>query len=224
MAAIVMDGFLNRVRVAVGPADDSRTDAQLLAAFSDRRDSDAFAVLVHRYGALVWTVCRRVSGESHAAEDAFQATFLVLARRAAGVRPRNSVGGWLHRTATHVALKARAMNDRRTRREVPTTAFDVPAASESPEPTDPSALAALNEEIARLPDGLRAAVVLCELQGVPRREAANRLGIAEGTVSSRLAAARKKLAGRLRKRGVSPLGGIAVLLAANSTAGAAAPL
>src|SRR5262245_22437286 len=154
MAAIVMDGFLNRVRVAVGPADDSRTDAQLLAAFSDRRDSDAFAVLVHRYGALVWTVCRRVSGDSHAAEDAFQATFLVLARRAAGVRPRNSVGGWLHRTATNVALKARVMNNRRSRREGPHNASATQAASEPPEPTEPTALAALDEEIARLPDGL----------------------------------------------------------------------
>src|SRR5262245_65207692 len=85
MTAIVMDGGLERVPPAVGPADDPRTDAQLLAAFSDRRDSAAFAVLVHRYGSLVWGVCRRVSGESHAAEDAFQATFLVLARRAAGV-------------------------------------------------------------------------------------------------------------------------------------------
>jgi RNA polymerase sigma factor (sigma-70 family) len=219
-----MGGFLDFVRVAVGPADDPRTDAELLAAFSDRRDATAFAVLVHRYGALVWTVCRRVSGDGHAAEDAFQATFLVLVRKAASVRPRHSVGGWLHRTATNIALKVRVMNQRRTRREVPRSAPAERTVTEPTEPTDPSALAALDEEIARLPDDLRAVVVACELRGVSRREAAARLGIAEGTVSSRLAAARKRLADRLRKRGVSTIGGVTGLLVAGGTAGADAPL
>jgi RNA polymerase sigma factor (sigma-70 family) len=223
MPASVMNGFLDRVRAAVGPGDDSRSDAQLLAAFADRREADAFAVLVRRYGPLVWAVCRRVAADPHAAEDAFQATFLVLARKAGAVRPRHSAGGWLHRTATHVALKARTMTDRRTRRERPPGAGPEPVVPDAAELIEPAALAALDEEIARLPDGLRAAVVLCELQGVPRRAAAAWLGVAEGTLSSRLAAARKRLADRLRKRGFAPVGGVAGLLAAGSAAGAGVP-
>ena len=216
MAATVMGGFLDRVR-AGGSADDPRTDAQLLRLFADRREAGAFAVLVRRYGALVWAVCRRGAGDPDAAEDAFQATFLVLARKAGAVRPRHSLGGWLHRTAAHVALKARAMNDRRSRHE--SGAGPEPAAPEPPEPTDPAALRALDEEVARLPDAQRAAVVLCELQGVSRRDAAARLGIAEGTLSSRLAAARKRLADRLRRRGVAPVGGVVGLLEAGRAAG-----
>ena len=87
MAATVMGGFLDRVRTSIGPDDDLRTDAQLLAAYSDRRDSIAFAILVGRYGPLVWSVCRRLTGDTYVAEDAFQATFLVLARKAGGVCP-----------------------------------------------------------------------------------------------------------------------------------------
>jgi RNA polymerase sigma factor (sigma-70 family) len=159
-----------------------------------------------------------VTGDVCTAEDAFQATFLVLINKAGSVRPRHSVGGWLHRTATHVALKARAMIQRRTRHESPRGSFTEPAVREHPEVTDPLALAVLDEEIASLPDGLRSAVVLCELQGISRREAAFRLRIAEGTISSRLAAARKRLAAQLRRRGIGPVCGIAGLLASmNST-------
>jgi RNA polymerase sigma factor (sigma-70 family) len=223
MAATVMCGFLDRVRTAIGPAEDVRSDGQLLAAFSDRRDASAFSVLIHRYGPLVWAVCRRACGDGHAAEDAFQATFLVLVRKASSIRPRHSIGGWLHRTATNIALKARAMTQRRMRHESPQSISSEPAINVASEPTDPSALAALDEEITRLPDALRIAVVMCELQGISRREAALRLGIAEGTVSSRLAAARKRLADRLSRRGVKPLGGIAGLLAIGNSAGAGLP-
>jgi RNA polymerase sigma factor (sigma-70 family) len=217
MADAVMGGFLDRVRAAVGPADDARTDAQLLRAYADGRDGAAFAVLVGRYGPLVWAVCRRVVGDPHAAEDAFQATFLVLARKAGAVRPGRSAAGWLYRTATHIALKARARSARRGR---PQRVPDVVAA-EPPTAPDPAALAALHEEVARLPDGLRAAVVLCELQGASRRAAAAHLGVAEGTLSSRLAAARRKLANRLRRRGFPAAGGIGVFLAAAGPATAA---
>lgn len=223
MAATVMCGFLDRLRAAVGPEDDSRPDAQLLVAFSDRQEALAFVVLVHRYGPLVWSICRRLTGDCHTAEDAFQATFLVLARKAGSIRPRHSVGGWLHRTATNIALKVRAMNHRRKLHESPRDDSHEPITPEPPEPTDPAALAALEEEIAQLPDGLRTAVVLCELQGISRRQAAIRLGTAEGTVSSRLAAARKRLAERLRRRGIGPACGIGGLLAISSYAVAKVP-
>ncbi len=215
MSTSVMDGFLNRVRAAANPNEDSRTDSQLLAEFGRSRNAASFNLLVSRYGPIVWSVCRRLSGDPHAAEDAFQATFLVLARKADSLRPLHSAGGWLHRTAVHIALKARAMKLRRAQRESQVQ-FDVAASNEF-ERIDPAALLALDEEIAHLPERLREAVVLCELQGASRREASARLGIAEGTVSSRLAAARKRLSERLRKRGLGPCS-LAGLLAASSAA------
>jgi RNA polymerase sigma factor (sigma-70 family) len=223
MAATIMCGFLDRLRSGIGSNDDVRSDAQLISAFTDRREAYAFTVLLHRYGPLVWAVCRRVTEDGHAAEDAFQATFLVLIRKAGSIRPRYSIGGWLHRTATNIALKARAMANRSSRRESLLATIPDTAIPEPPEPTDPAVLKALDEEIAQLPDSLRDAVVLCELQGLSRRAAAVHLRIAEGTVSSRLAAARKRLAKQLSKRGMGQVGGIAGLLASICSAQAGVP-
>ncbi len=173
---------------------------------------------------MVWGVCRRTVRDTQLAEDAFQAVFVVLVRKADGIRPPAAVGGWLHAVAVHTSLRARAMADRRRRREIlDSTIPDCPAPDVA-EPTDPDLLRRLDEEIARLPDTLRAAVALCELGGVSRRDAAKRLGVAEGTLSSRLAAARKQLAARLRSRGATlPVGGVAALLA-SGTAGAVPPV
>lgn len=192
---------------------DRPSDDHLLAAYVRDRDENAFAELVRRHGPMVLAVCRRVTGREQDAEDAFQATFLVLARKAARVRPRSAVGGWLHGVAVRTALKARTRSARFAASEIPA----VPAPrTELP---DAEACRLLDEEIDRLPEGLRLAVVLCELQDLPRREAAAQLGIPEGTLSSRLASARKRLATRLRSRGVSlGVGAVAGLLA-----GAAAP-
>lgn len=213
-------GFLTRVRGSL--ADETRTDAELVGAFAAARSEEAFDELVRRFAPMVWAVCRRRVGDRHLAEDAFQAVFLVLVRKAAAIRPPAAVGGWLHAVAVHTSLRARAMADRRRRRETHAdTVPDLPA-RESAEPTDPDLVRVLDEEIAKLPDGLRAAVALCELDGVPRRDAAKRLGIAEGTLSSRLAAARKRLAARLRSRGVTLGAGLAVL--AVGRASAAPPL
>lgn len=191
-----------RVRRAVRPPDSPTTDGRLLARFARDRDDDAFAELVRRLGPLVLGACRRVTGDPHLAEDAFQAAFVVLARRAADVRPAGAVRGWLYGVAVRCAKEARALHARRRSREIP-----VPVLPESPAMTaerpDADALDALDEAIARLPDHLRAAVVLCELDGVSRTDAAVRLGIAEGTLSSRLAKARKVLAEDLRRRGVA---------------------
>jgi RNA polymerase sigma factor (sigma-70 family) len=182
-----------------GPAE---TDGRLLGLFVQTRDEAAFRELVRRLGPMVLGVCRRVAGDDHLAEDAFQAAFLVLARRAADVVPREAVRGWLHGVAVRTAQKARAMSARRRARELPVPAVpDRPAAE--PVAADPDALRVLDEEVGRLPDHLRAAVALCELEGISRRDAAARLGVPEGTLSSRLAKARAVLAGRLRGRGVA---------------------
>jgi RNA polymerase sigma factor (sigma-70 family) len=191
------------------PAAPAAADADLLARFLATRDGPAFAELVRRHGPTVFGVCRRVTGNHHLAEDAFQAVFVVLAAKAGAVRPRSALAGWLYGVAHRTALRARTMADRRRRHE--RASADRPApAPRSPDTAD--LVAVLDEEVARLPDHYRLAVVLCELQGRSRKEAAAELGVAEGTLSSRLAAARKRLAARLRSRGVA-------LSAAGLTAG-----
>lgn len=186
-------------------------DAALLRQFADGRCEAAFAALVRRHGPLVLGVCRRVVPDRHLADDAFQAAFVVLARRAGGIDPTRPLGPWLYGVAHRVALRARTMIGRRRKRE--TLAAGVPEVPHTPPAADDTT-AILDEEIARLPDATREAVILCELQGLTRREAAAKLGVAEGTLSSRLAAARKLLAARLRSRGVTlgvALAGAAVL-------------
>ncbi len=175
-------------------------DGDLLARFAAERDESAFAELVRRYGPLVFAVCRRVTGSHHLAEDAFQAVFVVLAAKVASVRA-TALPGFLHAVACRTALRARTMNDRRRRRETVVERLPEPA-GEAPDHADDLA-AILDEEIARLPDTLKTAVVLCELEGCSRKAAAERLGVPEGTISSRLAAARKALAKQLRERGIA---------------------
>ncbi|HEX4612720.1 MAG TPA: sigma-70 family RNA polymerase sigma factor [Urbifossiella sp.] len=172
------------------------TDADLLARFVAARDEAAFAELVRRHGPAVLAACRRITGHAHDAEDAFQATFLVLASRADRVRPGEPVGAWLYGVAVRVARKAAR------RREVLGGVPDMP---ERPaELFDADAGRAVLEEVGRLSPRYRAAVVLCELEGRSRAAAARELGIAPGTLSSRLAAARKELADRLAARGFGP--------------------
>src|SRR5438045_2271998 len=226
MTAGTRNGMIDRLRRVAGRAGGPvPSDGELLARFVAARDEEAFAALVRRHGPLVLAVCRRVTANPEVADDAFQAVFLVLARKADTVRPREAVRGWLYGVATRTALRARTMTGRREKRETPVAAVpDRPAPPEHD--TDPDALRILDEEIARLPDPLRAAVVLCELDGVGRKEAAARLGVPEGTLSSRLAKARKLLAARLRGRGVAlPATGLTVLLGRTAaTAGVRAAL
>jgi RNA polymerase sigma factor (sigma-70 family) len=179
------------------------TDADLLARFLATRDEQAFTLLVRRHGPMVYRVCRRVTGDYHLAEDAFQAAFVVLAAKAGSVRPRAALCAWLCSVAYRTALRARTVSDRRRRRETPVETLPEPA-SETTDLVETSDVAAvLDEEIARLPEHLRVPVLLCELEGQSRQEVAGHLGIPEGTLSSRLAAARKALAVRLRQRGVA---------------------
>jgi RNA polymerase sigma factor (sigma-70 family) len=184
------------------PTNPPPTDAELLGRFVTSRDDDSFRELVRRHGPAVLAVCRRVTGNRDDADDAFQAAFLVLARKPDRVRAGSPLGGWLHGVAVRAARKAVARSARRRGRE--TLVGELPEVAERPPASDPETVRAVLEEVARLSDAYRAAVVLCELEGRTRSAAARELGIAEGTLSSRLAAARKVLARRFRDRGLVP--------------------
>jgi len=186
-----------RLRRAALPAEaPPPTDGQLLECFVARRDEAAFAELVRRHGPMVLGVCRRVLGHQQDAEDAFQATFLVLARKAAAVRPRDLVGNFLYGVACNTARKARGVGLRRRAREQEAAAMPRPEpAEEAWHDLEPL----LDQELLALPDRYRAPLVLCDLEGLTRKEAARRLGCAEGTVASRLARGRGLLGRRLRR-------------------------
>jgi RNA polymerase sigma factor (sigma-70 family) len=198
------------------------TDGQLLGRFIATRDEAAFAALVRRHGPMVLGVCRRVLSDFHHAEDAFQATFLVLARKATAVRKHESVGSWLYGTAYRTALEARTMSARRRARERPMN--DMPHPEVLPaEAHDWMPL--LDRELNLLPEKYRAAIILCDLEGRTRREAARLLAITEGTLSSRLARGRALLAKRLARCGVTLSGGaMAVALSNEASAAVSASL
>ena len=163
------------------------TDGQLLGRFAATRDEASFTALVRRHGPMVLGVCRRVLGDFHDAEDAFQATFLVLARKAASVVKRESVSCWLHGVAYHTALRAGAAIGRRRTRERQVENMPHPEVM----PTEARDwLPLLDRELNRLPEKYRTAIVVCDLEGRTRREAARQLRITEGTLSSRLARGR----------------------------------
>jgi RNA polymerase sigma factor (sigma-70 family) len=177
----------------------------LLARFVHTRDEDAFAVLVRRHGGLVLGVCRRLLPDPGVAEDAFQAVWLVLARKAATVRPTDSLPAWLHGVARRVARNALRGEARRRRREA--EGLHAAAAPGRPDPlgelTAREALHLLEEELARLPEVYRLPVVLVCLEGLSQEEAAQRLGWTTGSVKGRLERGRRQLHQRLAKRGVS---------------------
>jgi RNA polymerase sigma factor (sigma-70 family) len=187
---------------------DGQTDGQLLGAFLGQRDEAAFAALVERHGPMVLGVCRRLLGCEADAEDAFQATFLVLVRRAASLRGRPVLGAWLHGVARRTALNARRLAARRRQKE---QALARPEATAGEVRDD--GLSLLDQELGRLPEKYRLPVLLCDLEGRPRREAARRLGWPEGTVAGRLARGRALLARRLARQGLAPS---AVALAAGA--------
>jgi RNA polymerase sigma factor (sigma-70 family) len=181
------------------------TDGQLLDCFLSQRDDTAFVALVRRHGPMVWGVCRRVLHHHHDAEDAFQATFLVLVHKAASVEPKEMVANWLYGVAYQTALKARAMAAKRKARERQVVEMPEPAVEEREVWHDLRPL--LDQELSRLPDKYRVPIVLCDLEGKTRREVALQLGWPEGTVAGRLATARKMLARRLARHGLALSGG-----------------
>jgi RNA polymerase sigma factor (sigma-70 family) len=197
------------------------SDGQLLECFLSRRERSAVEALVRRHGAMVWGVCRRILGNHHDAEDAFQATFLVLVRKAASIRPRDMVANWLHGVAYQTARKARATAAKRKTRERQVVEMPEPEAAEQDLRDDLQPL--LDLELGRLPDKYRAVILLCDLEGKTRSEAARQLGCPEGTVAGRLARARVLLARRLVRHGLTVSGGALAAMLAQGAASAGVP-
>jgi RNA polymerase sigma factor (sigma-70 family) len=201
------------------------SDAELLerfAAADDKAAGAAFEVIVARHGPMVQRVCRRVLRDAHAADDAFQATFLVLARRAGTLGDRELLGNWLYGVAMRTSRKARLAATRRIARDR-VAAGRRSETIDDPAPDEPGVLERgriLHEEIGRLPGSYRAAVVACYLEGLTHAQAAIQLRLAESTVRGRLARARKLLGHRLARRGVAPAAG---LLALEAVAEAGSP-
>lgn len=197
-------------------------DGKLLHRFLSEHDESAFTMIVHRYGGMVWAVCVRRLGETREAEDAFQATFLVLVRKAASLRQPRQLGPWLYGVAYRTALK---LKSRRAKQAVKETPLFDPA--DEKQPTDSlwrELRPILDEEVNRLPEKYRRPVLLCYLQGMNCEEAAQRLGCAKGTVFSRLSRARDLLRQRLVRRGVeASVGALAVVLADKAVLRAALP-
>jgi RNA polymerase sigma factor (sigma-70 family) len=190
-----MHSVIRRLRTVALLGEGGPSDDQLLERFLTERDEAAFEVLVRRHGPMVLGVTRRVLGNTHDAEDVFQATFLILVRKAAALRSRELVGNWLFGVAYRTARRARAMSARRQQKE----RAAVRPSNESTESDE--LLSQLDREIERLPDRYRVPVVLCELEGRTRKDVARQLNLPEGTLSSRLATARKLLARRLARYG-----------------------
>ncbi|MBI1914878.1 MAG: sigma-70 family RNA polymerase sigma factor [Planctomycetes bacterium] len=199
------------------PGAEGLTDRQLLESFLSHREEAAFEVIVRRHGPMVMGVCRRVLRNRHDAEDAFQATFLVLVRKAASIASRELLANWLYGVAYNTARRAKAAAARRRVRERQVTQMPEPEAVEECHGTDLQPL--LDQELSRLPDRFRIPIVLCYLEGKTRREVARQLGWPEGTVAGRLARARAMLARRLARHGLVLSGGsLAVLLSQESAA------
>src|SRR5262245_13106889 len=207
-------------RAVLLPDGAGLTDGQLLGCFLERRDEAAFAALVRRHAPMVWGLCRRLLQNHHDAEDAFQATFLVLVRRAASILPREMVANWLYGVAHQTALKARATVARRRARVRPVTEMPEPAVEQD---LWDDLRPLLDQELSRLPDKYRAVLVLCELEGKTRKQAARQLGVPEGTVAGRLARARAMLAKRLARQGVALSGGALAVVLSQHVASAGMP-
>jgi RNA polymerase sigma factor (sigma-70 family) len=201
----------------------SLTDRQLLERFATQRDEEGFAQLLHRYGPMVLAVCRQILRKEQDAEDAFQATFLVLSRKAGSIRSAEALPSWLYGVASRLAKRMRAAALRRQAREV--ALVEPPTSEPGPGEELGDLGPVLHEEIGRLPDKYRLPFVLCYLDGKTNEEAAQELGCPPGTVYSRLARARERLRARLRRRGVVVASGAfaAVLARLTPQASAAVP-
>ena len=212
---------IRNLRTSALRDDSAVSDGQLLDQFIERQDESAFAALVRRHSPMVWGVCRRVIGHHHDAEDAFQAAFLVLARKANSIRPREMVANWLFGVAQNAALKARTIAGRRHTREKQVSTMPEPETVERIPWENLESL--IDQELANLPDKYRIAVVLCDLEGKTGKAVARQLKIPEGTLSSRLRTARTMLAKRLARHGLMLSGGGLAMALSQNAALACAP-
>jgi RNA polymerase sigma factor (sigma-70 family) len=199
------------IKALGAPGAEDKTDAQLLEQFLNQRDESAFAALVSRHGAMVLGVCRRILGNQADADDAFQATFIVLVHRGTSLTSRAVLGDWLHGVARRTALKARADAARRRTKEQSVARSEVSGTA-----TRNDWLPLLDEELSRLPEKYQRPIVLCDLEGNTRQEAAKQLGWLEGTVASRLVRGRALLAKRLVRRAQVLSGGLTITLAGSA--------
>jgi RNA polymerase sigma factor (sigma-70 family) len=222
MAASQVNEIIEHLRGVALRNGAGSTDEQLLEGFLSHRDETALAALVRRHGPMVWGVCRRVLHNHHDAEDAFQATFLVLVRKAASIASRELLANWLYGVAYQTALKARATAARRGTRERQVTDMPEPEVVERNLWHDLQPI--LDQELSALPDKYRAPIILCDLQGKTRKEAARQLGCPEGTVAGRLARARVMLAKRLAKHGLAVSGGVLAVVLSQKAASAGLPI
>jgi RNA polymerase sigma factor (sigma-70 family) len=217
-----MGKVIQSLRRAASRQDVARLgDSELLGRYLAGGDEVAFEALVRRHGTMVLAVCHRILKNCHDAEDAFQATFLVLVRKAASIVKRETVGGWLYGVAYKTALKAKVGNyERRTKeRRAGSMRKEEVGGEDAWEEMRPL----IDQELNRLPDKYRVLILLCDLGGKTRKEAAWQLGWPEGTVSGRLARARVLLARRLARYGL-PLAGVAAALSlSQTTASASSP-
>jgi RNA polymerase sigma factor (sigma-70 family) len=218
MATGQLHGVLRNLRrIARWRDSDRLSDAELLDCFISHNDESAFEGLLRRHGPMVFGVCRRVLGNTQDAEDAFQAAFLVLARKAASVCPREMIGNWLYGVAYRTALKARSMIARRRAHEK--QVLEMPDAAARPEADWSDLQPRIDQELNRLADKYRVPVVLCDLEGKSQRAAARQLGWPEGTLMTRLSRARLMLAKRLSRQGIAlSAAALATLLAQNAAA------
>lgn len=182
------------------PSSERLTDSQLIEALLSKRDEIAFETLMLRHGPMVWGVCRRIVHQQQDAEDAFQATFLILLQKAATINPRGMVGNWLHGVAIRAAQKAKSDRYRRQGKEK--KAAEIRNKESSEVMPDGELQQLLDQELQRLPVKYRVPIILCDLQGKTRGQAAQELGWPEGSVAGRLARARQLLARRLTHSGV----------------------
>lgn len=223
MAAEPLNNLVRQICQAVRwSPDGGATDAELLQRFVTHRDEAAFAALVRRYGPLVFGVCRRVLHHRQDAEDAFQATFLVLVHKARSIAQPELLGNWLYGVAYYTAKNAKASVVRRRARERRVMEMSH-ARLVADEEVQRELRWLLDEELSRLPEKYRVPVVLCELQGKSRKEVARLLGCPEGTVSSRLARARQLLRARLTKDGLDLSSGSFVVALSKQSASESVP-
>jgi RNA polymerase sigma factor (sigma-70 family) len=220
MAHGVLTEFLQRLRWSLrSHSAGEATDADLLGRFIESREEAAFATLVHRHGPMVFNVCRRLVPNSADADDAFQATFLVLVRRASSIRKPQLLGNWLYGVAHRVAVRARAQAARRRAGKM--SEVEMIPANPYREGSEWSPV--LHEELNRLPDKYRAPMVLCYLQGKTNQEAAELLAWPVGTVKGRLTRARELLRKRLTRRGVMLSSAVVAAALAPASGSAAVP-
>ena len=195
-------------------------DSALLAQYLNSHDNQAFATLIRRHGPMVWGLCRKLSSTDADAEDAFQATFLALVRGARQLREGDRLPAWLHGVAYRISMKVRRSAARR--RHYETTAAPPEAVMPTYESAWGDLLAAVHEEVQRLPGKLKTAFVLCELEGVRQHDAANQLGLKLNTLTARLSRARQRLIENLSRRGIAPATAIGAI--ATSTATGSVPM